>query len=50
MNFPIQKTDEEWRAILAEKGAEPGAFDITRRARTERPFTPSPTSPTRAWA
>ena len=39
MTFPIQKTDEEWRALLAKKGAEPGAFDITRRAHTERPFT-----------
>jgi peptide-methionine (R)-S-oxide reductase len=39
MTFPIQKTDEEWRALLAQKGAEPGAFDITRRAHTERPFT-----------
>ena len=39
MNFPLQKTDAEWRALLAEKGAEPNAFDVTRRAHTERPFT-----------
>jgi peptide-methionine (R)-S-oxide reductase len=37
--FPIQKTDAEWRALLAEKGAEPTAFEVTRRAHTERPFT-----------
>lgn len=35
----IQKTDAEWRATLAEKNAEPGAFEITRHAATERPFT-----------
>ncbi|MDO9158919.1 MAG: peptide-methionine (R)-S-oxide reductase MsrB, partial [Burkholderiaceae bacterium] len=39
----IQKTDAEWRALLASKQAdqqaEPGVFDITRRAHTERPFT-----------
>lgn len=38
-DFPIRKTDEEWRAILAEKGAEPVAFEVTRHAWTERPFT-----------
>lgn len=37
--FPIQKTEAEWRALLAEKGAEPSAFEVTRRAHTERPFT-----------
>jgi peptide-methionine (R)-S-oxide reductase len=35
----ITKTDAEWRAHLAHKNAEPGAFDITRRASTERAFT-----------
>lgn len=35
----IQKTDAEWKALLAEKGAEPGAFQVTRQAATERPFT-----------
>lgn len=38
-DFPIRKTDAEWRAQLAEKGAEPGAYEITRQAGTERPFT-----------
>lgn len=35
----IEKTDDEWRALLAAKGAEPLAFEVTRRAATERPFT-----------
>jgi len=39
MSTKIQKTDVEWKALLAEKGAEPAAFQITRQAATERPFT-----------
>lgn len=39
MNFPIQKTDAQWQALLDSKNAEPGALQITRRAATERPFT-----------
>ena len=39
MTHPIQKTDDEWRALLAEKGAEPVAYQVTRLAATERPFT-----------
>ena len=39
MNAKIQKTDAEWKALLAEKGAEPVAFQVTRHAATERPFT-----------
>jgi peptide-methionine (R)-S-oxide reductase len=39
MNFPIQKTGAEWQALLAAKGTEPLAYEVTRRARTERPFT-----------
>jgi peptide-methionine (R)-S-oxide reductase len=39
MTYPIQKSDAEWKAELADKGAEPGAFDVTRKAATERPFT-----------
>ena len=39
MSSKIQKTDAEWKALLAEKGAEPGAFQVTRQAATERPFT-----------
>ena len=35
----VQKTDAEWKALLAEKGAEPHAFEITRRAATERAHT-----------
>jgi peptide-methionine (R)-S-oxide reductase len=35
----ISKTDAEWKALLAEKGAEPAAFEVTRHAATERPFT-----------
>ncbi len=38
-NFPVQKTDAEWRALLADKGAEPTAFQVMRQAHTERPFT-----------
>ena len=38
-NVPIQKTADEWKAILAAKKAEPGAFQVTRQAATERPFT-----------
>jgi len=39
MSYPIEKTDAEWRDILARKGAERHAFEVTRRAATERPFT-----------
>jgi peptide-methionine (R)-S-oxide reductase len=39
MTAALQKTDAEWKALLAEKGAERGAFEVTRRAATERPFT-----------
>jgi peptide-methionine (R)-S-oxide reductase len=38
-DFPIHKTADEWKAILAAKGAEPGAFQVTRQAATERPFS-----------
>jgi len=34
-----QRSDAEWRAILADKNAEPVAFEVTRHAATERPFT-----------
>jgi peptide-methionine (R)-S-oxide reductase len=37
--FAIAKTDDEWKALLAAKGAEPHAFEVTRHAATERPFT-----------
>jgi len=39
MSYPIQKTEAQWRELLAQKGAEPIAFDVTRRAHTDRPFT-----------
>jgi len=39
MTAKIQKTDAEWKALLAEKGAEPAAFEVTRHAATERPFS-----------
>ena len=35
----LKKTDAQWRDILAAKQAEPVAFEVTRRAATERPFT-----------
>ena len=35
----IQKTDAEWKALLADKGAETVAFQVTRHAATERPYT-----------
>jgi len=35
----IEKTEAEWRQVLAAKGAEPVAFAVTRQAATERPFT-----------
>ncbi|WP_372660210.1 peptide-methionine (R)-S-oxide reductase MsrB [Hydrogenophaga sp.] len=39
MTHPIEKTEAEWRALLAQKNAEALAFEVTRHARTERPFT-----------
>jgi peptide-methionine (R)-S-oxide reductase len=39
MNYPVQKTAAEWQALLAEKNAEPAAYQVTRHAATERPFT-----------
>jgi peptide-methionine (R)-S-oxide reductase len=37
--FKITKTDDQWRAELKAKGAEPLAFDVTRHESTERAFT-----------
>jgi peptide-methionine (R)-S-oxide reductase len=39
MTYQMQKSDAEWKALLAQKGAEPSAFEVTRHAATERPFT-----------
>ncbi len=35
----MNKTDAEWQALLKDKNAEPVAFQVTRQAATERPFT-----------
>ena len=37
--YKIQKSDDQWRTLLSEKGAEPLAFDVTRHEATERAFT-----------
>jgi peptide-methionine (R)-S-oxide reductase len=37
MTLPDNNAD--WRAHLAAKNAEPVAFEVTRMAATERPFT-----------
>ncbi len=39
MSRKIQKTDDEWKQLLAAKGAEPRAFDVTRHEATERAFS-----------
>jgi len=39
MTFPVQKTDDEWQALLQQRGAEPVAFQVTRHKATERPVT-----------
>ena len=39
MNYKIEKTDAQWKALLAARGAEPGAFEITRHEATERAYT-----------
>ncbi|OIQ69243.1 peptide methionine sulfoxide reductase MsrB [mine drainage metagenome] len=39
MSYPINKSPDQWRALLEQKGAEPAAFDITRHAATEPPFS-----------
>ena len=39
MSYPIDKTPEEWRALLATKNAEALAYEVTREARTERPYS-----------
>lgn len=37
--YPIQKTDDQWREILRKKQAETAAYEVTRHAATERPFS-----------
>lgn len=38
-NLAIVKTEAQWREILQQKNAEPVAFEVTRHAATERPYT-----------
>jgi peptide-methionine (R)-S-oxide reductase len=35
----LPQTDDQWREWLRAQGAEPLAFEVTRRAATERPYT-----------
>jgi len=37
--YPIEKSNAQWRAVLQTKEAEPLAFEVTRHAATERPFS-----------
>ncbi len=39
MTTKITKTDDEWKAILTAKGAEPMAFEVARHEATERAFS-----------
>lgn len=39
MSFKIQKTDDQWQAVLQAKNAEPMALQVTRHEGTERAFT-----------
>ena len=39
MTYPITKTESEWKALLAEKGAESLAYHVTRKEGTERAFS-----------
>jgi peptide-methionine (R)-S-oxide reductase len=39
MTYKIEKTADEWKALLKAKGAEPLAFDVTRHEATERAYT-----------
>ncbi len=38
-NQPLPQTDDAWREWLRARNAEPLAFEVTRNAATERPFT-----------
>jgi peptide-methionine (R)-S-oxide reductase len=39
MTIKIEKTNEQWKALLKAKGAEPLAYDVTRHEATERAFS-----------
>ena len=40
MKFPVEKSLEEWQSLLRQKkNAQPLAYEVTRHAVTERPFT-----------
>jgi peptide-methionine (R)-S-oxide reductase len=39
MPAKIEKTEAQWKALLAEKNAEPLAYHVTRKEGTERAFT-----------
>jgi peptide-methionine (R)-S-oxide reductase len=39
MTYKIEKTAEEWKALLKAKDAEALAFDVTRKEATERAYT-----------
>ncbi|MCX8521855.1 MAG: peptide-methionine (R)-S-oxide reductase MsrB [Rhodoferax sp.] len=39
MTYPIEKTAEEWKALLKAKSAEPLAYEVTRHEATEHPYT-----------
>lgn len=39
MSQKIQKTPDEWKALLEAKGAEPMAYKVTRHEGTERAFS-----------
>lgn len=39
MSYAIEKTAAQWQAVLRAKGAEAGAFEVTRGRTTERAFS-----------
>ena len=39
MSSTTPSTETEWRALLGKRQAEPLAYEVTRQAATERPFT-----------
>jgi peptide-methionine (R)-S-oxide reductase len=38
-SYPVQKTEGQWQAHLQSMGAEKVAYEVTRHAATERPYT-----------